>query len=1608
MFQKIYQLGLLTGACYLLGLSAWANNPGGFTTLVTTAVTTGTEMVNGHADRYLDNGILHVSIQNSGSIDSIKYLKPGSAGTPTANGIETVSQSGVNFGNHTAIYYYWYPDSNGDAAYLGTVVSTTNIDIAYLRTYNPASDSVIADVEMHYVLGKGNTGLYCYLIIRHPQSYVVYTNNLNISFIQSIWPTAHDNTNFLCENQYLDNYTKYGLFMNGVQQKRNGLQPNFYDCWHTIGVTNMPKEIVEYTTGLFAGSTNSKYSFTIDYPKVDTFGMASDTNKIGMWYVAGGHEYQNNGPTACEYAGGIGGLILYEPLIAHYNNTGLTVSSNANWSKIYGPWLLYFNSQSNGAACWADSQNQALAEKSAWPYAWLTNSVYQAKSQRAIISGKLVINDPLRPQANAAGAWIGVAAPDSGLENDPANWQYQSDGYQFWTQCAADGTFTLPPVTTFSPYGGSQTYKLYAYCAGTNGSVGEFQTGPFTFAPGTVTNLGTLTWEVPHPGSQVLWEIGYPDRTAAKYRHGDEYGRPSMWLNFSNEFSSPLEYYVASNNWATALNYAHTVDYTTNTPWKWHLNFNLPSVKSGTYWLNIAYATADSYQIVRVNNDGSYVADFIPDNGTPGTTTMIREGIHSKYIVAHVPIPSTALIVGANVITLDHEYHSDHGNDNFMYDYLNLEAPLPQLTWRGDGAANVWDIGISTNWFDGSSLVTYDDLSPVIFDDTGSASPAINLTAAAQPASVTVDADKDYSFNGNALYGTMTLAKSGNGTFSLNNTNSYTGNTTVSNGTLLVNGLITSPVTVVGGMLGGSGTIAANVGLLSGATLAPGKSNLPGTLTIANTLLSTNYTDTNDNIVTVFYTITNNLALANVSLPLHLSSSPAIGGGTNDLVQLSGGTLTLSGISTVNPQLIAGLPAAGTYTLIAGGSATAGSNTNIAWGGVTGGTRQTYTLDTSVPGSLLLRVTNNAGILPLTNTLVWRGTNGNSWDTVTTNWQNGNAADLFYTSDPVVFNDTAATGNVSIIGTVQPGAILVSNVSRAYTISNGVLGGVATLVKSGSGTLTLTASNSYSGGTIINAGTIALANDTANQFALGTGTVMLNGGTLTMHSDINTYNNAYWDINVPAGVTGTFNTDARCSLYGSLYGSGTLNLNIPNIRTGFLGDWSAFAGQLNISGNDFYIATSYSYPGFGNAIVTLSNNAAMDFNGTLNSGAGTIVDIGALFGNSTARLSGGPATSGNRLFTWRVGARNLDSVYGGIISEQAPGTTITCLTKIGTGKLTLAGNNSYSGTTAINGGTLQIGNGGTTGTLGTNTVANAGTLAFNRSDAVNDANFGLITGAGNFAQNGAGTFTFTQSQPYSGSTLINAGTLAIAGGGAIASSANIVVNAGALFDVSGATSGNLTLASGQTLSGNGAVRGNLIVGSAAILSPGTGGTSGTLLGSLTFSNALTLAAGSTTIMAVSHSPYTNDAVKVYGALTNGGSLIISNAAATAFAAGDSFKLFAAGSYAGTFAAVTLPALGHGLAWNTNTLNSAGLASVISIVPKINSVATVGTNLVLRGSGGLPNGNYYVLLSTNLTLPLARWTRLATNSYDAGGNFNFTNKTAFGSPSPQRFYLLQLP
>jgi len=75
------------------------------------------------------------------------------------------------------------------------------------------------------------------------------------------------------------------------------------------------------------------------------------------------------------------------------------------------------------------------------------------------------------------------------------------------------------------------------------------------------------------------------------------------------------------------------------------------------------------------------------------------------------------------------------------------------------------------------------------------------------------------------------------------------------------------------------------------------------------------------------------------------------------------------------------------------------------------------------------------------------------------------------------------------------------------------------------------------------------------------------------------------------------------------------------------------------------------------------------------------------------------------------------------------------------------------------------------------------------------------------------------------------------------------------------------------------------------------------------------------------------------------------------------------------------------------------------VPVFNSIQTAGTNLVFQGNNGWPGQNYYLLTSTNLTLPLNQWKTISTNPFTPAGGFNFTNPMLPGTAS--LFYLLQL-
>jgi len=581
-------------------------------------------------------------------------------------------------------------------------------------------------------------------------------------------------------------------------------------------------------------------------------------------------------------------------------------------------------------------------------------------------------------------------------------------------------------------------------------------------------------------------------------------------------------------------------------------------------------------------------------------------------------------------------------------------------------------------------------------------------------------------------------------------------------------------------------------------------------------------------------------------------------------------------------------------------------------------------------------------------------------------------------------NVTVATGNTLTLGgsgidmskanhsvtfnnPITLAATQVWNITNGQSLTiSGVFSSASnTVIQTGGGTLYLGTGTSDAGANIqVNSG-IVQANVSSGIM------ILLNGGTFNVNvADGN-------PMNIISGSTEQ-NVGGNRTWSGNLTGSGPLTVIASSTHT-WNGNNSGYSGTITLQGGGALRLSS---------ITAVSATTAYTFNGgTMNANASGLFSLGSLSGSGTINTASGENFS--------IGVLGANTAFSGIIAGAG------FIQKDGGGNLALIGANTYSGGTTINSGILQIGGGGAAGIPGTGNITNNATLAFNRSDAIDDTSFGVISGSGILDKQGGGRLALTKAHTYSGPTTIEAGVLALTNSGAIANSSSIGISSGALFDVSGTTSGSMTLANGKTIWGAGSVNGNFVVGGGAILSPGMNG-----IGTLTFSNSLTLAAGCTNIFEISNVPLTNSVARIFGALTNGGTLIVTNIGAAALTSGNSFKLFNAASYTGAFSKVILPSLPAGLGWNTNILNTSGTLSVAVVSkPLIASAAVSSDGFELTGTGGVANANYYLLGSTNLAAPLTNWTRLLTNQFDSNGNFNFTNPAG---NDPQLFYLLQLP
>jgi len=438
---------------------------------------------------------------------------------------------------------------------------------------------------------------------------------------------------------------------------------------------------------------------------------------------------------------------------------------------------------------------------------------------------------------------------------------------------------------------------------------------------------------------------------------------------------------------------------------------------------------------------------------------------------------------------------------------------------------------------------------------------------------------------------------------------------------------------------------------------------------------------------------------------------------------------------------------------------------------------------------------------------------------------------------------------------------------------------------------TLIGGNGGNGGTAGNPGGGGGGGD--GLLTLGSGTQVTNIGTI---------------VGGVGGASGGGGSTAGTSGAGVNLAAGFNVLSNVGTITGGAGNGGA-AGVGVISNGDVIVNGGTISGGLYSDGVTRA--AAIQFNGTNNTlqlltGSNIIGNLDVAAG-AAAKITAGSAglslsnnvTLGDATSRVTLDATTTNLVVSGVISG-AGSAAVT-----GSRTITLTGNNTYTGDTTITTGTLQIGNGGTTGSVAGN-IVNNGTLAFNRSDAVTYA--GTISGSGNLVQAGAGTLTIAGTAGYAGSTTINAGTLALSGAGSIAGSSGVVNNG--TFDISATTSG----ATISALTGSGAVA----LGGQTLTLSNAAGTFGGVIGG---AGGLTVAGGTQTL--------SNTNVFTGAATINAGTLALSGAGSIATSGGvvnnGTFDI------SGTTSGATINALtGSGaVALGSRTLNLANASGTFS-------------------------------------------------------------------------------
>ncbi|EMC1583127.1 autotransporter-associated beta strand repeat-containing protein [Salmonella enterica] len=591
---------------------------------------------------------------------------------------------------------------------------------------------------------------------------------------------------------------------------------------------------------------------------------------------------------------------------------------------------------------------------------------------------------------------------------------------------------------------------------------------------------------------------------------------------------------------------------------------------------------------------------------------------------------------------------------------------------------------------------------------------------------VTDDATLELNTGGdftNNIGGTGCVEKSGDDTLTLSGSNTYTGGTLISGGTLVANdvnalgtGDVTDDATLelnTGGdftnNIGGTGRVEKSGDdtlTLSGSNTYTGGTLISGGTLVANDVNALGTGDVTDNAALMLNTggdFTNNI------------------GGTGRVEKSGDGTLTLSGGNTYTGG-----------TLISGGTLVATNVDALGSGDVT----DNATLELNTGGDFDNAISGSGQVVKSGDeTLTLSGANS-------------------YTGGTLISGGTLVASNVEALGTgdVTDNATLELNTGGDFINS---IGGTGRVEKSGDETLTLSGTNSYTGGTTISGGTLIAT----NVDALGSGDVT---------------DNATLELNTGGDFTNNISGS------GQVVKSGDETLTLSGANT--------YTGGTTISGGTL-VASNVEALGTGDVTdnATLELNTSGTFDNVI-SGSGQVVKSGddALTLSGANSYTGGTTISGGTLVASNVEALGSGDVTNDAVLELNTGGDFTNnisgsgqVVKSGDDTLTLSGANSYTGGTTISGGTLIASN---VEALGSGDVTNDAVLELNTGGDFDNA----ISGSGQVVKSGDDALTLSGANTYTGGTTISGGTLVASnvealGSGDIDNYASLQLNASGQF-----------------------------------------------------------------------------------------------------------------------------------------------------------------------------------------------------------------------------------